>query len=113
MRTDDAEALHVLGQARLGDGDAVLHEDLGLVEVGAGLEDDVDRQPPVAGRLRDDVEHVVDAVDLLLDRRGDRVGDHLGRGAGIGRGDVDRGRRDLGIFRDRQTRAERCRPRSG
>ena len=30
---------------------------------------------PVAGRLRVDVEHVVDAVDLLLDRRGDGLGD--------------------------------------
>jgi hypothetical protein len=67
----DAEPLHVLGQARLGHGDAVLHVDLRLVDVDAGLEHDVDRQPPVAGRLRVDVEHVVDAVDLELERRGD------------------------------------------
>ena len=73
------------GKPRLGDGDAVLHQHLRLVDVGAGLEHDVDRQPPVAGRLRDDVEHVVDAVDLLLDRRRDRFGDDLRRGARIGR----------------------------
>ena len=95
----DAETLHVLGQARLGDRDAVLHQHLRLVDVDAGLEHDVDRQAAVTGRLRLDVEHVVDAVDLELDRRGDGLGDHLGGGAGIGRGDVDGGRCDLGIFR--------------
>ena len=99
LADDDAETLHILGQARLGDRDAVLHEHLGLVDVDAGLEHDVDRQTAVTGRLRLDVEHVVDAVDLELDRRGHRFGDHLGGCAGIGRGDVDGRRRDLGIFR--------------
>ena len=32
-----------------------------------------------------DVEHVVDAVDLLLDRRRHGLGEDLGGGAGIGR----------------------------
>ena len=41
------------------------------------------------------VQHVLDAVDLLLDRRGDGVGDRLGVGAGVVGGDDDGGRRDL------------------
>ena len=46
LRTDEAEPLHVLGQARLGDRDAVLHQHLRLVDVDAGLEGDGDRQRP-------------------------------------------------------------------
>ena len=62
-------------------GDAVLHEHLRDVEIGAEREGDGDLQLAVAGRLRGHVEHVLDAVDLLLDRRRDRVGDDLGGGA--------------------------------
>ena len=68
-----ADALHLVGQSRQRDRDAVLHQHLRLVDVGAGLEHDVDRQRAVAGRLRNHVDHVVDAVDLLLDRRRDRL----------------------------------------
>ncbi len=97
-----ADALHLVRQARQRDRDAVLHQHLRLIDVGPGLEHDADRQRAVAGRLRDHVEHVVDAVDLLLDRRRDRLGDHLGGGARIsgvhrhGRG------RDLGELGYRQ-----------
>ena len=35
----------------------------------------------VVAHLRGHVEHALDAVDLLLDRRGDGVGHHLGAGA--------------------------------
>ncbi len=42
LRTHEAQAAHVLGQARLGDGDAVLHQHLSLIDVHAGLEHDVD-----------------------------------------------------------------------
>ena len=69
----------LLGQPRLGDRHAVLHEHLRLVEVGAELEGDGERQPAVVGGLAAHVEHVLDAVDLLLDRRGDGVGDRLRR----------------------------------
>ena len=48
------------------------------------------------------VEHVLDAVDLLLERRRDGIADDLGRGAGIAGADDDRRRRDLRILRDRQ-----------
>ena len=64
----DAEALHVVRQSRLGDRDAVLHQHLRRIDVGARLEHHVDRQRAVADRLRGDVQHVVDAVHLLLDR---------------------------------------------
>src|SRR5262249_40776864 len=97
-----AQALHVLRQARLGGRDPGPHRGPGLVDVDAGLENHVDRQPSVAGRLRVDVEHVVDAVDLELERRGDGGGDHFGRSARVGGGDVDGGRGDLGVFGDRQ-----------
>ena len=75
----------VFGQTRLRDRDAILHEHLRLIDVDPGLEHDVDRKPAVAGRLRGDVEHVVNAVDLLLDRRRDGCRDDFGRGARIDR----------------------------
>ncbi len=97
-----AEALHLLRQPRQRDRHAVLHQHLRLIDVRSRLEHDLDRERAVAGRLRHHVEHVVDAVDLLLDRRGDRLGDDLGRGARIGRRHADGRRRDLGKFGDRQ-----------
>ena len=99
---DDAVALHLLRQLRLRDRDPVLNQHLGLVEIGAELEGDGDRQLPVRGRLAVEIEHVLDAVDLLLDRRCDGVGDGLRRGARILRGDHDGRRNHLRIFRDRQ-----------
>ena len=71
----DAVAAHLLGQPRLGDGDAVLHEHLRLVDVGADVEGDAERHVPVVGRLGVHVDHALDAVHLLLDDGGDRVGD--------------------------------------
>ena len=52
LARDDAEPLHVLGQARHRDRDAVLHQHLRRIEVGADLEGDGDRDVAVAGRLR-------------------------------------------------------------
>ena len=100
----DADIADVGRQARLRDGDAVLHLHLGDVEIGAEIESDLDRKPPVRRRVRRHVEHVLDAVDLLLHRRDHRGGDDFGAGAGILSGDVDDRRRDLGILRDRQAR---------
>ena len=102
MRDDHALPPDFLGQARLGERNAVLDQHLRRIEIGAELEGDGDRHPPVAGRLRRLVEHVVDAVDLLLDRRGDRVGDGLGRRARIGGADRHRRRDDVRELRDRQ-----------
>ncbi|CAB3753801.1 hypothetical protein BPA30113_05478 [Burkholderia paludis] len=98
----DAEPLHVFRQARQRLVHAVLHELRGLVRIGAELERDGDRHVAVAVRLRLHVEHVLDAVDLLLERRRDRLGDHFRVRARILRLH-DHGRRhDLRIFRDRQ-----------
>ena len=74
--------LHLRRQLRQGQGDAVLDEHLGDVHIGTDLERDCQRVVAVVGGLRRHVQHALDAVDLLLDRGGDRVGDHLGVGAG-------------------------------
>ena len=78
---DDAVATHLLGQARLGHRDAVLHQHLRLVDVGADLERDAERHGPVVGRLRVHVDHALDAVHLLLDDGGDGIGDGYRVGA--------------------------------
>ena len=100
----DADVADVGRQPRLRDGDAVLHLHLGDVEIGAEIEADLDGEAPVGRRVRRHVEHVLDAVDLLLDRRDHGRGDDFGAGAGILAGHVDDRRRDLGILRDRQAR---------
>ena len=97
-----ADALHLLRQPRQRDRDPVLNKHLCLIDVRSRLEHDVDRNRAVAGRLRHHVDHVVDAVDLLLDRRRHGLRDHLGRGTGKSRIHDDRGRRNVGIFGDRQ-----------
>jgi hypothetical protein len=97
-----AEPSHFLGQPRLGLRDAVLHQLLRLVGVGAELEGDGQRHHAVGGRLAAHVEHALDAVDLLLDRRRHRLGDHLGIGARVLGAHHHRGRCDLGVFGDRQ-----------
>src|SRR5262249_51669265 len=52
--------------------------------------------------LRRHVEHVLDAVDLLLDRGRNRVADDGGAGTRIRARNLYSRRRDLGILRDRQ-----------
>jgi len=53
---------------------------------------------PSCVRLRHHVHHVLDAVDLLLDGRGYRVGDDVGVGAGVRAGDHDARRRDRRVL---------------
>ena len=69
-------------QARQRLRDAVLHLHLRVVQVGAEREGDGQRQRAVGGRLREHVEHALDAVHLLLERRRDGLGDDLRVGAG-------------------------------
>ncbi len=71
------------GSVGIGDGHAILHQHLRGIEIGAELERDAERHVAVARALRRHVEHVLDAIDLLLDRRGDRFRDDLRIGAGI------------------------------
>jgi hypothetical protein len=98
----DALRDHFLGQARLGLRHAVLGEGVGGVQIGADLEGHVELHAAVAGVQRLHVEHVVHAVDLLLDGRGHRLLDHLGAGARVGGGDLDVGRGELRILLDGQ-----------
>ena len=100
----DARRLDLGRQTRQGRGDAVLHQLLRLIEIGAELEGDGDLQVAVTGGVRRHVDHVLDPVDLLLDRVGHGLGDGLRRGARIGQGDVDRGRDDLRILRRAEVR---------
>src|SRR5262249_43903971 len=78
-----AQTLDVVRQARQHVLYSVLRQHLRDVEVGADPESDRDREIAVAGRLTVHVEHVLDAVDLLLERRRDGAGDGVGGCAGI------------------------------
>ena len=98
----DADLLDHVGQLRQGEVDAVLHQHLGEIQVDAGLERHAEAVGAVVGCLRGHVEHVFDAVDLLLDGGGDALGHGLGVGAGVGGGDDDARRRDLRVLGDRQ-----------
>ena len=93
---------HFVRQLRLGDGDPVLHEDLGHVQVGPQLERRVKEHLPVVRRARRHVDHPLDAVDLLLDGRGHGRGDGLRVGPGIDGADLDRRRRDIRVLGHRQ-----------
>ncbi len=97
-----ADALHFRRQPRQRLRDAVLHLDLRVVEIAAERERHRQRHRAVGGRLREHVEHALDAVDLLLERRRDGLGDDLRIGAGIGGADDDRRRHDARVFADRQ-----------
>jgi hypothetical protein len=99
----DADAAHVFRQARQRLRDTVLNLHLRVVDVSAEPERDREQHRAVAGGLRGHVEHVLDAVDLLLQRRGDGLGDHLWIRAGILCAHLHRRRHDLGVLADRQS----------
>ena len=98
----DAVAHHFLGQLRLGDREAILHLDRGEVLIGADLERDRDAARAVVGALRAVVNQVLDAAELLLDRRGDRLRHCLGIGPHVDGVDLNLGRGDFGITGNRQ-----------
>ena len=79
----DAGLLDDVGQRRQRQADAILHQHLRHVQIDAVLERDRQVVGAVVGAARGHVEHALDAVDLLLDRRGHRAGHVLGAGAGI------------------------------
>ena len=82
LRRGDAGLLHHVGQQRQGQVDAVLHQHLGEVQIDPGLEGDRQVVGAVVVGLRHHVQHVFDAVDLLLNGGGHRVGHVVGVGAG-------------------------------
>jgi hypothetical protein len=58
----------------------------------------------VGGGRGVEIQHVLDAVQLLLDGRGDGLGQRFGRSTRVGGGDQHGRRRDLRILRDGQHR---------
>ena len=98
----DAGVLDFLRKPAECGGDAVLHVDGGDVQVVARAEGDVDAAGAVVGAGRGDVVHALDAVDLLLQRNGDRRLHHLRIGADVVAGDVDLRRSQVRIERDWQ-----------
>jgi hypothetical protein len=86
----------------LRDRDPVLDLDLRNVEVGAELEGHVDLEAAVSGRVRGHVDHVLDAIDLLLEGSNDGVGDNVCARPGKLTADPHHRRRDLRILGDRQ-----------
>jgi hypothetical protein len=97
-----AEALHIFRQTGEGVLDAVLRQHLRDVEVGPDPERHRHGKLAVAGRLAVHVQHVLDAVDLLFERRRDGLRDGLCGRARIGCRDLHRGRHDFRILGDRQ-----------
>jgi len=98
----DALPAYLLRQPGLRQGHAVLHQHLRLVEVGPLLEGDGELHDTIVRGLAGHIQHVLDAIDLLLQRRGDGLRQHFGAGARIDGLDLHAGRGDLGILRDRQ-----------
>ena len=94
----DRDALRRDLRRQLGqrDRDPLVDQGLRGIHVGADLEGHDQRVGAVRRAVGLHVEHARHAVDLLLDRDADRVGDDGGTGTRIAGGDVDRGRRDVG-----------------
>lgn len=97
----NTDARHFLGQFGLSPGYPVLHLHLRVVQVGAQGEGDGQGQLAVGGRLRGHVQHVLDAGDGLLQRRGHGFTDDLGVGAREVGTDHDGRRHHFRVFTDR------------
>ncbi len=76
--------------------------DLRDIEVGTERKGDGELQITIGGRLTVHIEHVLDAVDFLLERRRYRIADDFGGSAGITRADDNRRRCDFWILGDRE-----------
>ena len=98
----DALGLNGLRQRRQRALNAVLHQHLVGVRIGADIESDRQGIGTVRGAGRLHVKHLVDAIDLGLDRQGDRIDHRLRARPGIAGGDLHGRRHDVRIFGDRQ-----------
>src|SRR5215469_18445248 len=98
------EPLHVFRQPGQSVLDAVLRQHLCHIQVGADAEGNGDRELAVASRLTAHVEHILDAIYLLFERRGHGPRHGVRRGTWIHRGDLHCGWDDLRVLRDRQDR---------
>ncbi len=99
-----ADPLHIRREHGNGDGDAVLDQYLRRIQICSKLERDAQRHVAVTRALRGHVEHVLDAIDLLLDRRRNCFRYDFRVRAGIAGCDLNSWRRDIGILRDGQCR---------
>ena len=98
----DALNLHRLGQRRQSARHAVLHQDLRGIEIGADRKGYGEAVAAVARIRRLHVDHILDAVDLLLDRQRHGVHERAGAGSGIAGRHLNGRRDDVGILGDRQ-----------
>ena len=96
----DAVGPHFDGQTSKRLVHAVLNVDLRQVLIARDVERDVDRRNTVVGARRGHVEHALDAIDRLLERRRDRGFNLLGVGTRVERRDVDLRRRQRRVLRD-------------
>ena len=94
---------HLLRQARLSRRDPVLREHVGRVLVDADFKVDVELHAAVAGVRRLHVDHLIDAVDFLLDGRRYRLLHRHRRSARVGRRDSDGRRRQEWVLLDGET----------
>ena len=94
--------LNLLGQSGQCILDAALCEHEVRVRIRTDFEDHRDGEEPIARRLTGNVVHVLDSVDRLFERRCNSAGNRIGRGAGVGRRDLDGWRNDGWILGDRQ-----------
>ena len=94
----DAELRHVGRQLRFGALDGVLQVHHGDIGVRAALECHSTRIGTGVAACRGEIQQVVHAVDLVFDRHGDGLRDHLAAGAGIHGRHVQGRRRNLGVF---------------
>jgi hypothetical protein len=99
-----AQTLDIFGQARQCILHAVLRQVQCDVDVSADLERDCSREVTIPGRLAAHVEHVLDTVDLLFERRGDRAGHGVRRRPRIGCRDLHCRRDDFRVSGDREDR---------
>jgi hypothetical protein len=97
----DAETANLFGKTRFGARHAVLDKLLRLIGIESETERDGERHQAVGRALAAHIEHAFNAVDCLLDRCRDGLGDDLRIGAGILRPHDDSRRHDLRIFGDR------------
>ena len=85
----DAGAVHFFGKLARALGDPVLHIHRRLIGVGADGEGHVQAVAAAVGAVGAHVEHLVDAVDLALDRRGNSFLEGIGAGPGELGADAD------------------------
>ena len=102
--SNDSGASHNFRQSRQGQTNAILNQNLRQIQIDSGLEGNSECVRAVVGAGRIHVQHVFHAVHFLFDRSGDGFCDSLSTGAGIVALHFHRGRSNLGVLCQGQTR---------